>query len=160
MCNAQMAQFGTSAVGMGLEWQALEVQGTMEDGIASRNQRSARAMAADAVQRGEQEAGRIQLEASQLKGAQRNALSASGIDLQQSGTALDILAGSQAMAAYEQQQARVNAAREAWGYNEQAAQIGMQREVNKRRYEDKKTGTIIGGFGKMFSSMVPSGFGG
>ena len=159
MCNAAMAQFGTAAVSMGANYSAISNQEQMSDAVAHRNARLLDAQASDALARGEKKAGQVQLQASQLTGAQRAAMASSGIDIQQSGTALDVLASSQAVAQYEQEMVRANAGREAWGYTTEAKNVRIAGKVKKQGYEDAKVGTIIGGFGGMLGA-AGSGFGG
>jgi hypothetical protein len=71
--------------------------------------------AQDALSRGEQAVVRHNLQVKQLKGRQIANLAANGVDVT-SGSALDILAGTDIMADIDAQVIRQNAEREAWGY--------------------------------------------
>jgi uncharacterized protein YcbX len=95
-------------------------QGEYSGAIADRNAGLADAQAADALSRGEQMVGRIRQGTRQLVGAQRAAMAAQGIDVN-SGTPLDLQGDSNTLSAFDQLTAKNNAAREAWGFNVDAA---------------------------------------
>lgn len=95
---------------------------------AAKSQRSALALQADmsdlqargALAQGEREQQRSMLQTAQLKGTQRAALAANGVDLGQ-GSPLNILTTTDTMGGIDAQTIKANALRSAWGYRTQAA---------------------------------------
>jgi thioesterase domain-containing protein len=77
------------------------------------------AQATDAVARGEEQVGLIEIDARRTVGAQRTSLAGQGIDLS-SETAQAIQADTAVQAAKDIRTTKANALREAWGYRSQA----------------------------------------
>lgn len=75
--------------------------------------------AEDSIERGNIEATQVQLRGAQVKGSQRAAMAANGVDLGY-GSALEVLTDTDYLTAMDTQQVQTNAAREAWGYRMQA----------------------------------------
>jgi len=71
--------------------------------------------AEDAVSRGETAAAQVQQRGAQVKGAQRAAMAANGVDLG-FGSAQQVLTDTDYLTAIDATQVQTNAAREAWGY--------------------------------------------
>lgn len=83
--------------------------------------------AEDSIARGEEAANRANMKGAQVKGTQRAAMAANGIDLGV-GSAQNVLNDTDYLTAVDAATLRDNAAREAWGYRMQA-----------RGYVDKST---------------------
>lgn len=89
-------------------------------GQALQNTEYAEQMADDAYDRGEDIANRMRTQGRQTIGAQRAGIAAQGIAID-SGTAAALQAEAEKFSSEDAFQARVNAAREAFGYRQQAA---------------------------------------
>lgn len=87
---------------------------------ALQNAEYAEEMADDAYDRGEDIANRMRAQGRQTIGAQRAGIAAQGIAID-SGTSAELQAEAEKFSAEDAFQARVNAAREAFGYRQQAA---------------------------------------
>jgi hypothetical protein len=85
----------------------------------------ARAGAADAVQRGEAATVAPNIQAAHLQSEQRVAGAASGVDVG-SGSLVSTMVGSQQMAELDILTTRNNAAREAWGYGQEARSLDTE----------------------------------
>lgn len=117
----------------------------MQRQLALRNQALAYRSAADARARGEQDVGDLQLRAGKVLGEQRNAIGASGLEA--SGSALNLLADTRLMSSVDVARARNNASREAWGYEVQADNYGLDAQMAQRRKAGAVASTILGGLG-------------
>lgn len=119
MCNPmaiQMIAQGAQATLNGyLGWRQLESQ--REAAVA--NERRAKWLASDAIGRGERDAATLRLQAGALEGQQRAAAGASGFAAD-SGSFVDIIAGSREFSELDIQTARANAQREAYGFETEA----------------------------------------
>lgn len=98
--------------------------------IAANNATIAGWQAEDALARGAREAGRQRLKTRQLKGTQRAALAANGVDLGV-GSALNILTDTDYFGEIDANTITDNAAKEAWAIRAQAA--GFQSEASLLR---------------------------
>jgi hypothetical protein len=141
---ALAAGAGVSLVGAASSASAQSKEAAYNAKLAEQNQQRVELAAADARDRGEREVGLRQLQAGQLRGKQRLALAASGVDIQ-SGTALDVMEDSAASAAVDSATLRNNAAREAYGYKTQALQIGEQAKLDALKSSNQQTATLLGG---------------
>lgn len=147
MCEPlTIAALGLQAVGTAVGAVGEGQQAQFQQNLALRNQTLARMQAADATARGEQDVGDAQLKAGRALGQVRTAIGGSG--LEQSGTALNVLADARMLSAVDQSRIRANAAREAWGYGVQADNYGMEAEMAKRRGQNAVVSTILGGLGR------------
>lgn len=93
--------------------------------VANNNALLAQWQAEDATLRGEQAANTARLKGAQVKGAQRAAMAANGIDLSV-GSAQRVLTDTDYITALDASQLQANAAREAWGYSMQRKQYTQQ----------------------------------
>lgn len=87
--------------------------------VSANNATMAENQARDAKTRGDLEAFSALRKAEQLKGSQKTALAASGLDIS-SGTPMDLLESTEIMGEVDANTIRSNAAREAWGYTVEA----------------------------------------
>lgn len=137
--------------GMGVSAIGTAQQGQANARTARQNARLARAAAEDALQRGEQEAGRIRTAGDVLVGRQVAAYGHAGVDVG-SGTPAKTIAQTSAVAELDAQMARTNAFRRAWGYEQQARGLYQQaRDLRSATYLNL-VGTFVGGAGSMMAS--------
>lgn len=88
--------------------------------------------AKDTIARGDKAAGAARLKSRQLKGSQRAALAANGVDLG-FGSALDILNDTDLFGEIDAETIRDNAAREAWAIRQQAAGLRVDASTHRLR---------------------------
>lgn len=100
--------------------------------------------ATDAEARGDLAAGQTGQQYQQLIGSQRAQMAASGLDIQ-SGSPLEVLLGTAAVGEQDVQTIRNNAAREAWGYRAERANVLAAGRQAKRASRFGAAGTILGG---------------
>lgn len=96
---------------------------------AGQNRQLGNLAAADAIRRGVQQAGAVDLKTAQVAGAQTAGYAASGVDAG-SGSALDAMADTRMMSQYDKDVIANNAAREAWGYKVKGMQAYQQGLLN------------------------------
>lgn len=99
---------------------AAERQGNYEGDLLEQNAGLADIQAQDTLARGREDEGRQRRSNRQLAGSQRAALAASGVDIN-SGSAQDVVDSDAALGEFDAMTIRNNAARQAWGYQVQAA---------------------------------------
>jgi hypothetical protein len=114
------AQALTTAVGQHQQAGAVLSQGRYHQRLAEWNANLAERQAADAVARGAKAEQRHRQGVKGLVGAQRAALAAQGIEIND-GSALDVQADTVQLGELDALTLRNNAAREAWGYKAQAS---------------------------------------
>lgn len=95
--------------------QSLKAQGRYQRAVAETNAKLAEMNADDALRRGDKEAARYLKQAKGVRGAQRAAMAAQGIEVD-SGSAAEIQADTEKIAAENVVTIKTNAFREAWGY--------------------------------------------
>lgn len=119
--------------------------------IAENNARLAEADAATARALGDRESQQQTWRMRALEGQQRAAIAASGIDAQ-IGTPLELLGESAMFGEVDQQAIRLNAARQAWGFNAQARSTRNQSRVDRYSARQQRTGTILSGLSSLAST--------
>jgi hypothetical protein len=112
-----------SAAGTGVAARGQYQAGKVQDRVNSNNRVMAEYQAQDALRRGEEDAIAAQRKASGLRGAQRTALAANGVDLGV-GTPAALVDQTDFFAAADRGTIRDNAAREAWTRRTGASQYG------------------------------------
>ena len=115
--------------------------------VAQNNAVLAEWRASDAINRGQVETARTQLRTRQLKGTQRANLAAKGIDLSE-GSALNLLTDTDVIGAIDANTTTDNAAREAYGYKQEAA--NYKGNADNLRKQAKSTSP----FGASFSTLL------
>lgn len=98
--------------------------------LADINARIAELGAQQELRNGQQQVGRLTMQAGQMKSAQRVALAANGVDLGE-GNAAEIQASTDIMKEIDKNTVEANAIRSAWGYRTQAT--NLQNEANIKR---------------------------
>lgn len=104
---------------------ALKAQGEYQKMNADFNAQLSDIQATDAIERGDKAAVEIKNAAQQVVGSQRAAFAANGVEVD-SGSAAEIQDDTGRMAVQDAITERNNAAREAWGYKVQSANIRTQ----------------------------------
>jgi hypothetical protein len=135
---------GTSAVGS-------EKAAKKAKQIAGFNASVATAQAEDALQRGREAEDQLHTGVKKLMGAQRAGFAAQGVELD-SGSALEIQQDTGAQAALDTQRIKLNAAREAWGFKQQATNYSMGGNAQFNQHMGEAYGTILGGLGNAFTN--------
>jgi hypothetical protein len=116
---------------------AARKQGEFNAGIADEQ-------AADAIARGEEEAGQSDANTRQLAGSQRAAIAASGVDVA-SGSAADVIANDKELGALDAARIRRNAAREARGHKLEGEGYRQAGKNAARSYNNHAFGTLLSG---------------
>lgn len=109
--------------------------------------------AADALQRGAIESGRLRSMGSDMIARQQVGYANSGVD-PTIGTAANVQAGTAAAAELDAQTAKNNAAAEAWGFDQHRAQAYDQLKAKNDESIRKGVGSILGGGGQMLQSAM------
>ena len=122
----------TSAAGTAMQASAASTQGRLERQQAMANRQLSLRAAGDATRRGAVEAGGLRQRGARTVSLQRAAAGASGVDAS-SGTAVDVMSDTAAMAELDALTAANNAAREAWGYQVQGYQYLQQAKYSQAR---------------------------
>ncbi len=120
LMGGQVAGAGLSAVGAYNASAGAQAAYNAQAQVAENNAIIAGWQAADAIARGGKSATAVRLKTSQIKGDQRAAMAANGVDLGV-GSAAEILADTDYFGAIDANQVIDNAAREAWGYRTTAS---------------------------------------
>lgn len=131
LVGATVAAGGYQAYQQHQAGKAARRQGDYEGQILDLNAANADALAKDAVARGTEDERRFRTGVKGLIGSQRAALAASGVDIGD-GSALDVQADAAYLGELDAQQIRMNARREALGYETQGANLRQQAELARR----------------------------
>jgi len=144
---AQIVGVGAQAAGAYTQSQALRAQGDYQKQIADQNAATARLQAEDAIKRGERESHLIRMRTRQLRGSQRAAFAAQGVDVD-TGSAADLQADTVALGALDAMTRQNNAYFEAWGFRSEAAAESHQGRMRQRAARSAARSTIAtGGLG-------------
>jgi len=144
-----------------------EQEGHFEAELFGRNAEMAEDQASDALARGEETAGTIRRGARQLRGDQRAAYAAQGIDID-TGSSADVIASDASLSEWDMLTVRTNAAREAQGFTKQAASERMQGEWARaggrnraQSIRNQSVATLLSGAGELASiyRSAPKGVG-
>ena len=146
-----MSAAGMASGAVGSYWSAKNNQITLEGqaALADTNARIAELGAQQELFRGQQEVARLTLAAGQLKGRQRVAMAANGIDLGE-GNAAEIQASTDLMKEIDKNTAHTNAVRSAWGYRTQG--MNYQAEATVKRGTAAGINPGLTAFGSMLGS--------
>lgn len=156
------AAIGFGAVGAagslasaGMQASALGDQGEQQKFLFDINSRLSTMQSDDALRRGDEAAGEVIRKASQVRGSQRAAYAAQGIDVD-SGSAALLQDESDTAGRVDAVTIRNNAWREAWGYKVEAAQASASGQFAKRAADTAATATLITGGLKAAGSFADS----
>lgn len=141
-----MAQAAVVLAAAGYQAYAQHQAGQAQKSIANRNAKLLDASAADALERGNEEALASRRRTRLLVGEQRVAAAAQGIDAN-SGVAMDLQDQAQMHGAADEATIRKNAWREAWGIRTQASNQRLEGRYAARAGTNNAIGTGLGGLG-------------
>lgn len=110
---------------------AAQAQGNYEARLFEQNAGVADLQAADSIARGTLAEQKLRGETRQTVGAQRVGLAAQGIDIN-TGSAADVQAEANSVGGNDALTTRLNAAREAWGFQTQAQDLRSRAELTRR----------------------------
>ena len=152
MCTVLSAiSAGASLVGGIAQSRAVEAQGRANADALEANARTARFQAHDSIERGGLEELRLRRNLSQLSGNQRVQAATSGIDIN-SGSVRNVINSSIAEGEQDAETIRFNAARQRWGYLQQANNLTNQ--ANSIRANSRYQANNI-----LFGNLVNFGLG-
>lgn len=150
MCGPMAAAVAITAVSAVSSAQQAKAQGEAQQNAAERNALISERQSADALQRGAVEAGQVRQRTRQQIGQQTTALAGSGVDVSR-GSAADITADTAALGSMDEQTARTNAMREAYGYQTQAQSQRVQGQYARQAGRNQATSSILGGATRSFN---------
>lgn len=158
MCNPAIALLATTLVTGAYQADVQRKQGEANAQVAENNamlaQQDADASNAMATREMEQQAWRTRA----MVGQQRAAIAANNVD-PTLGTPAEILGETAMFGEVDQQTIRMNAARQAWGFNAQAQNQRTQASLSRWNSNAQATGTILGSLASA-ASMGMGGMGG
>lgn len=127
-----MSAAGIASGAVGSYWSAKSTKIQLEGqaALADTNARIAELGAQQEMIKGERDVANLTLQAGQVKGAQRAAMAANGIDLGE-GNAAEVQASTDIMKEIDKNTAHANAVRSAWGYRTQG--MNYQNEAIVKR---------------------------
>lgn len=132
---------------------AQSAAGAASEAQAKRNSLLANISAGEALARGGAAAGRARMAGSQVVGEQRLAYSRSGVDVN-SGSAGAMQTQARMFSEMDAQTARLNAAREAWGFKTQSAEFLTQGQMAREQAASGVTGTLLAGGGQLLGKAA------
>lgn len=144
----QAVSLGATAASGVMSAGAAYQQGQAAKQMANYNATMSEYAAQDAQRRGEEEAIAVQRKAAGLKGAQRAAMAAKGLDLGV-GTQADILDQTDFFAESDVNTTRFNAAREAWGMRARKDLQRYEGRMAARNANMQAAGTLLGTAGSV-----------
>ena len=124
--------------------QAAELQGEYQKRMFDMNSRLAKMNAEESIKKGDETASIVRQKGAQVKGEQRAALAAQGIDIN-TGSASDVQAQTEQNVALDVLAVKNNAWREAWGYRTQAEDYSSRSRMAGRIAETEQRASLIGG---------------
>ena len=145
-----------SALGAQSEMDAAEAAGRLQERQLAFNKKLADISAEDAIARGEEQVADFTREAQRMKGAQRAALAAQGINVD-AGSAAAIQHETDKQIDTDVTRIRNNAWREAWGYKMEASQLQQQTELVRLEAQGKSAAAALGGAFSAGSSFAEAG---
>jgi hypothetical protein len=117
--------------------------------VARRNAKLARMQAASEEIYGAAEAGQVRMAGTQTLAEQQVAVGANNADLG-SESALALFSTTRAMNAMDIANVRANAAKKAWGFEQEASQYDAAAKQAKRRGKSSVVDSILGSAGEFF----------
>lgn len=129
-------------------------QGKQDEATAITNQRISNAQAQDALLRGTKDESRYRRQVAMIAGQQKAEFGARNVTAE--GTALDILGDTAAIGEEDALTIRNNAAREAWGYRNQASEASRWGSNQKQNSIGEGIGTLLTSGGKAYSDWNTS----
>lgn len=147
MCEPMtIATVGAMAIGTGISIYAKQQQGAAESKMAENNAKLARWQAEDATRQGAEDAAQVRSEGSNASAAATAAMAASGVETT-TGSGATAIAAPAVDAAIAANNARTNAARRAWGYENESQDLSAQARMIRH-------GTFLGSVGQGLSGAA------
>lgn len=141
MCEAvTIATLTAAAIGTALKVRSDSQAASYQTAVARQQEQIQEGAAADALQRGAEEAGRVRMEGSRAVSAARTLAARTGVD---GGSTLDVLADSRMFSELDAHTAMNNAAREAWGLRVGAGNARSEQTMIRRRRQSALTGDLF-----------------
>lgn len=134
----------SSMVGAYSQSQALKAQDEHQIKMAKMNEALAAFNAQITIEKGNEDANALLRKAGQLKGKQKAAFAAQGID-SSSGSAADILRETDTNAAMDALTIRNNAWRQAWGFGVEAANTRLKSDLASAANQNMARNTLVTG---------------
>lgn len=128
-------------IGAGISIAGDIAQGKQDKATAETNKRLALAQASDALLRGTIEETRYRRQIAAVAGQQKAEFGARNVTV--SGTALDILSDTAQIGEEDIQTIRANAARQAWGYRNQASEASRWGANQQNNANGRAVGTAL-----------------
>ncbi len=125
---------------------AQQQAGQAQKKLANRNADLLDNSAADAIDRGNQDALQVTQRARRLRGAQRASFAGQGVDVN-TGTAAALQEETTSMGEVDAAQVRKNAFREAWGIKTQAGNQRLGGDFSAAAGRNQAIGSVLGGIG-------------
>lgn len=145
MCEPTTIAFVASAVIAGVSgyvaYDSSKKAQAYQEQVADQNKKVADAQAIDAERLGQIEANERRLKTRLQIASQRAGFGAQNV--QQTGTALDILGDTAMFGEIDEGRIRANAARKAWGFRMQGYDIEANKRLNAYTSKMQRTGTIL-----------------
>lgn len=135
---------GSSIGGAISQSNALSVQGKYAKQQSDFNAQLAELQAQDAIIRGEKNVKTLKTKANQLKGSQRAAAAAAGVEVD-TGSAAELQADTVRQSTLDVIELRNNAWREAWGFKMQASNYRSSGILEEMAYKNAARNTLITG---------------
>lgn len=131
--------FGLAAANQ--EAAGMEAMGKYKRIMGEINQRYLEMQAQDATDRGDRAAYGVRRKSSQVKGSQRAALAAQGLNLGM-GSAADLQSETDYLSELEQSNIKSDAFREAWGYKVKGYQALEEGRLESKAYKERARQTL------------------
>lgn len=136
-------------IGAGIETAGKIGQGKQDEATAETNRRLSEAQAQDALLRGTKDEARYRRQVAFIAGQQKADFGARNVTV--SGTPLDILSDTAQIGEEDALTIRNNAAREAWGYRNQASEASRWGANQKANAVGSGIGTLLTSGAKAYS---------
>jgi hypothetical protein len=156
MCNPAVIpalKVAATVIGIGATLysaSAAQKAGKFNRQVAEVNAQNAEAKAVDATRRGQALADERRMKTRLMIGQQRAAIAANGVDLS-FGTPVEILGDTAMFGAIDEDRIMANAAREAWGYRTEAANMRAGGQMAQYQGDAQATGSYLGAAAQGFS---------
>lgn len=145
------AAIGLTVAGGGMTAYGQYESGRANERLMKQNARVAEWQAEDALERGRRAEGRSRVDVRRTIGAQRAGLAASGVDISDAdSSAMDLFADTARLGELDALTIRNNAAREAWGYKTQAADLRARGSIARAEGTYGAVGTLLSTGGKAY----------
>jgi len=138
------AGLAMAGAGAGFSASANRQAGKAQAALANYNAQVAEIQAEDAIDRGRIAENQQRINTRRMIGAQRAALAAQGIDINDAdSSAVDVQADTAYLGELDALTIRANAAREAWGYRVQAQDSRTRGAIAEAEGKNKAIGTLL-----------------